>query len=175
MIEASKIIRIIVMVIFLTVFPDIMACSGHDNQSLGIGYSAPAFKLNDLDNKSTALSSYSGKAVFITFWTTSCPPCLAELPYIQELNLDWSNRDDVVILTVNMGEDGGTVRNFMQTNNYSFPVLLDSQFAVSELYLIQYTPTSILIEKDGSVHSRIIGAFRDKTTMVKSIEGLLKP
>ena len=52
-------------------------------------------------------------------------------------------------------------------------MLLDSQGKVVEKYRIQYTPTTILVGKDGEVKYRVIGAFKDKAGIVKAVEGFL--
>lgn len=168
----NKIRQLILVVAILAAIAALPACSG-DGQGLNLGVTAPDFSLPSLDNQSVALSSQRGKVVFINFWTTTCPPCVAEMPHFQELYQEWSARDDVVILTINIGEDAGTIRNFMQSNRYSFPVLLDSQLKVAEKYRIQYTPTSLVIDKNGLLQKRVIGAFKDKAGIVKTVEGVL--
>jgi peroxiredoxin len=171
----AKIVRLILIVALLTGLPALLACSGGDSQGLQLGYPAPDFRLNDLNNKSVSLSGYLGKVVFLNFWATTCPPCVEEMPHFQALFQDWSARDDVVILTIDIGEDAGLVRNFMQSHQYSFPVLLDTQLKVAEEYRIQYTPTSLVVDKAGLLQYKVIGAFKDKAAIVKAIEGLLKP
>jgi peroxiredoxin len=167
-----KIRQLILVVAFLAAMAALPACSG-DGQGSNLGVPAPDFALNDLDNQSVSLSSSLGKTVFINFWTTTCPPCVAEMPHFQALSKDWSSRKDVGILTINIGEDAATVRNFMESHQFSFPVLLDSQLKVAEKYRIQYTPTSLVIDKNGVLQQRVIGAFKDKSAIVKMVEGVL--
>ncbi|MBP1707996.1 MAG: alkyl hydroperoxide reductase/Thiol specific antioxidant/Mal allergen [Chloroflexi bacterium] len=165
-----KIIGLTLVVACITIVA-LPACSGDGGGGSYIGEPAPDFNLPGLDNQSVSLKGQRGKVVFINFWATSCPPCVDEMPHFQDLYRDWSARNDVVILTINIGEDAGTVRNFMQSNNYSFPVLLDTQLKVAEMYRIQYTPTSLVIDKNGLLQQRVIGAFRDKSAIVKTVEG----
>jgi peroxiredoxin len=170
----AKIIKAILIGVLLAGLPALLACSADAGQNSQLGNPAPNFSLNDLNNNSISLSSYLGKTVFLNFWATTCPPCVDEMPHFQALYQEWSARDDVVILTVDIGEDAGTVRNFMQSKQYSFPVLLDSQLKVAEKYRIQYTPTSLVIDKEGLLQYRVIGAFKDKPAVVKAVEGVLK-
>jgi len=142
------------------------ACSGTENTDSS---AAPDFSLNDLSGQPVSLSSLKGRTVLINFWTTTCPPCVAEMPHFQELQQDWAARDDVALLAINMGESAATVGTFIQKNNYSFPVLLDSQLNVSSKYKIRYTPTSILIGKDGQVKQKVIGPFKNKEAILKAI------
>jgi peroxiredoxin len=169
----KKIPGIILAIMFLTSITILTGCSGDNSQNSQIYITAPDFKLQNLDGQTISLSSFRGKAVFINFWATTCPPCVKEMPYLQELYTDWSARNDVVILSIDMGESEGTILNFMQSHNLTLPVLLDSQLKVAEKYRIQYTPTSILVGKDGQVKYRVIGAFKDKAAIVKAVEGYL--
>jgi len=157
----------------LTFTSALNACSGANSQGSQIGKTAPQFILDDLNNKPVSLSSYLGKAVLMNFWTTSCPPCVEEMPYFQELYQDWSTRDDVSILMINIGEDIRRVENFMQSHNYTLPVLLDSQGKVAEAYQVQYTPTTVLIDQSGRLSYKAIGAFKNKLSIVKTVEGVL--
>ena len=59
------------------------------------------FTLVDQYGKTHTLSEYKGKVVFLNFWTTWCPPCKEELPYIQEIYEEYNeNKDDVIILGI---------------------------------------------------------------------------
>ena len=49
------------------------------------GDPAPDFTLKDLEGKTWTLSELKGQVVFINFWATWCPPCLKELPSMQQL------------------------------------------------------------------------------------------
>ena len=78
----------------------------------------------------------------------------------------------VVLLTINIGEDPATVKNFIQTNKYTFPVLLDSQYEVAGKYNVQYIPTSFFIDKDGKIKTDMIGPFKNKAAIEKEMAEL---
>ena len=59
------------------------------------------------------------------------------------------------------------MQNFMQSYNYTFPVLLDSQVKVANQYGVRYTPTSCFIDGDGILKVSLVGAFKDKTAIEK--------
>lgn len=144
------------------------ACSGNNSQDS----SAPDFTLKNLDGESVSLYSFK-TPVLLNFWATTCPPCLAEMPHFQELYEDWSGRDDVVFLSINLGEGSNTVREYVKRNNYSFPVLLDSGSAVSEKYQIRYIPTTLLVGKDREIKYRVVGPFKNKDSILKAIGSYL--
>jgi peroxiredoxin len=168
----NRIFRIVVSLVMLIGMVVPAACSTNtqsDDQGIVIDSPAPDFSLKDLTGRTVSLSGLKGKVVLINIWTTTCPPCVQELPHFQSLHNDWANRSDVILLTVNLGESQSTVENFMRSNRYTFPVLLDSQFTVAEKYRIRFTPTSLIIDSTGLLKANIIGAFKDKTAIEKQM------
>jgi cytochrome c-type biogenesis protein len=89
------------------------------------------FTLKDQYENVHTLSEYEGKTVFLNFWATWCPPCKAEMPYIEEIYKEYGlNKDDVVILGVaspNSGKEGSEehIKNFLKEEKYTFPVVMD--------------------------------------------------
>lgn len=116
------------------------------------------FKLKDLNGKDVSLSDYKGKKVFLNFWASWCPPCKAEMPDIEKLHQQTKD-SDLVILAVNIGEDKTTAKSFMQSNKYSFTVLLDSNQNIAAQYNISAIPTSFFIDKEGNIVSTIKGGM----------------
>jgi len=116
------------------------------------------FKLKDLDGKELSLSDLKGKNVFLNFWATWCPPCKAEMPEIEKLYQETKD-SDLVIVSIEIGEPLGTVKSFIDTNKYSFKVLLDSDQSVASKYNIASIPTSYFINKDGNIVSKKMGSM----------------
>lgn len=108
------------------------------------------FTLNDLEGNEVTLSDLRGKAVFINFWASWCPPCKAEMPDIEQLYQETKDTD-LVILTINSGEGATVAKRFMDENNYTFMVLDDYKKEVSDLYRVMALPTSLFIDKNGSL------------------------
>jgi thiol-disulfide isomerase/thioredoxin len=145
------------------------ACSANNSQNA----LAPDFSLKNLNGESVSLFSFN-TPVLLNFWATTCPPCLAEMPHFQELYEDWSSRDDVAFLSINLGESSSTVKEYINSNHYSFPVLLDTGSAVSEKYQIRYIPTTLLVGKDREVKYRVVGPFKNKDSIMKAIGSYLE-
>lgn len=119
---------------------------------------AKNFTLKDLDGKEVSLSDFKGKRVFLNFWTTWCPSCKLEMPDIQKLYQE-TKSSDLVILSIDIGEDANTVKKFITENNYKFKFLLDKSQDVAVNYNITSIPTSFFIDKDGNIISKKIGAM----------------
>jgi len=114
------------------------------------------FSLEDLNGSTVSLSDYKGKRVFLNFWATWCPPCKAEMPDIEKLYQETKD-SDLVILAVNVGEDKKTVQAFIRDKGYNFPVLLDDEGEVSQLYQVAGIPTSYFIDTEGYLDDGISG------------------
>ena len=120
------------------------------------GQLAPDFTLTNLDGEEVSLSDYRDKYVLINFWTTWCPNCLAELPYLEELQINYP--EEVKVLAINFGENQKTINEFMADMEFEdFMVLLDENQAVGRKYLVRAVPTNMFIDQDGTVIDRVVG------------------
>jgi peroxiredoxin len=120
------------------------------------GHSAPDFTLQTLDGAPLSLSDLRGKGVVLNFWATWCPPCRAEMPELQMAHEAYSP-GGLVVLGVNQAEDRATVQAFLEERNLTFPVALDSQYEVSQLYQVNSLPTTFFIDRDGVIREIVIG------------------
>ena len=132
------------------------------------------FTLTDQNGVAHTLSDYKGKIVFLNFWATWCPPCRAEMPYIQaiyEENFATEN-SDLVILSVafpnrNGEEDITGIKAFLNENGYTYPVLMDTGGELISPYGISAFPTTFMIDKDGNVFGYVPGGMSKE--MMESI------
>ncbi len=107
------------------------------------------------------LSDFVGKTVFVNFWATWCPPCVAEMPYIQQLYENYGeNKEDVIILGVagpNSGQEGDIdhISSFLSDNGYTFPVIMNESLEAFSTYGIRAFPTTFTISPNGEVFGKI--------------------
>ncbi|KAJ53087.1 peroxiredoxin [Clostridium tetanomorphum] len=116
------------------------------------------FKLKDINGKEVSLSQFKGKKVFLNFWATWCGYCKVEMKDIEKLYKETKDKN-IVILAIDVGEKADIVKDFINKNNYSFPVLLDIDQKVTESYGIQGFPTSLFVDEEGYVYSGIQGGM----------------
>jgi thiol-disulfide isomerase/thioredoxin len=118
------------------------------------------FSLESLEDRNISLSDFKGTPVMVNFWATWCPPCRAEMPLIQ--SYAEANRDEVVILAVNAGEDKATVESFATAQDLDDLVfLLDPDNSVASLYRIPGFPTSLFIDAEGMLTAAHIGELNE--------------
>ena len=139
----------------------------------GTPYAAD-FTLKDIDGKQHRLSDYRGKVVIINFWATWCPPCRFELPSMEKL---WQlTRDqEIVMLAINIGEDGDTIFTFTSDYPVTFPLLMDRDSSVLKQYPVLGIPTSFVLDTEGRIIYRAVGTREwDDKAIVQAILALKK-
>lgn len=98
-----------------------------------LGQPAPSFALKAIDGKTYTLEQLRGKYLVIHFAATWCPFCNAEAPYLQELSKNYRDKG-VEVFIVDVKEDKALVEKSFARFNFSFPVLLDEDGAISTKY-----------------------------------------
>lgn len=132
------------------------------------------FKLKDLTGKTVSLESFRGSVVFLNFWATWCPPCKAELPSMQRLYEKYKGKG-LVILGVDLQEGENQVKDFVKKYGLTYPILLDSNGQVGQVYGARSIPTSYIIDRKGFILARTIGGREwDKQEIFDLFEELLK-
>ena len=122
-----------------------------------LGKSLADFTLPDLQGRSVQLSALRGKVVFINVWATWCPPCVEEMPTIQQL-YDHLHERGLEVLAVSLDALGAqVVEPFMQSRRLTFPTLLDPKNLVQRLYRTTGVPESFIVDKRGILVDKVIG------------------
>lgn len=122
-----------------------------------IGRTAPNFELETLDGETVRLSSLRGRVVFLNFWATWCEPCRRELPAFERFMAD-QPADGPLILALNNGETPEQIRPFLAENGGSaLTVLLDSGYAVEQLYDVNFFPSTFVVDAGGVVRDMHLG------------------
>ncbi len=123
-----------------------------------------------LQGEEVALSQFKGEVIFLNFWATWCPPCVAEMPTIQDLYGQY--KDDVAFVLVS-NEKTSVIKNFLDKNEYSIPSY-KGIYQPPEALQTQTLPTTFLIAKDGRIAIRKEGSAKwDGSKVKKKVEQLL--
>ena len=126
----------------------------------GARASAPDFSLQSTEGKTVRLSDYLGKSVvLIDFWSTTCDPCLAEMPYLVDLYKAKKDKGFVVLaVSLDGPESLADVNRVVHDKGMIFPVLLDQETTVVARYNPKREmPFSVLIDKAGSIVQKKAG------------------
>ena len=112
--------------------------------------------INDADFDAKVLQA--ANPVLVDFWATWCAPCLEEMPSFEALYRRYRSQG-VTVLAVSLDKgDISKVKGFVDTNNLTFPVLIDSDGVAEKLYPSFTIPFTYVIDKEGRVAARVDGA-----------------
>lgn len=132
--------------------------AGEGEEGLDFGDMAPDVKLKTMDGEEVQLSDFRGERVMLNFWGTWCPPCRAEMPDMEKFH----QNTDIKIIAVNLIETETSlddVHQFIDDYGLTFSVYTDEGNAAAEVYRVQPIPTSYLINSDGTIHNKALGAL----------------
>jgi peroxiredoxin len=142
--------------------------------AIGPQVSAPDFTLRTMNGPNLRLAEQRGRVVMVNFWATWCGPCRQEMPQLDRLYQKYKS-SGFVLLGVNVDEDARKAADVATKLGVTFPVLLDTDKAVSKLYDLSTMPSTVIIDRDGKVryfHRGYLAGYEDNYD--KQIRELLK-
>lgn len=124
------------------------------------GDRAPGFTLSDLTGGAHKLpESARGKVLVLHFWGSTCGYCREEIRILTQLHKE--QRNDLLPLSINVGETPVVVKKFIDKLELSYPVLLDAKSEVARQYGIFGIPVTYLVDREGIVRFRIFGEINE--------------
>ena len=102
-------------------------------------------------------NALKNKVVFVNIWATWCPPCIAEMPSVDELYKTYGTNPNVIFLLVDADNNLQKAENFMAQKGYKLPVYIANGNVPSEWYE-GTLPTTIVLDKNGNIAFKETGA-----------------
>lgn len=124
------------------------------------GPTAPDFKLKDMQGNTVSLADFKGQKVYIKFWASWCPICLAGLDELNELS---GQQHDYKVITIVSPDYNGEqseadfVNWFSKRGYNNIEVLLDDGGAWAKKFGVRGYPTSYYIGSDGVLAKAVPG------------------
>lgn len=136
---------------------------------------APAMVVHAVNGKTIDLQQQKGKVVFINFWATWCPPCLAEMPSVNDFYMRVKNDPNIVFLSVDVDNRLNNSSAFMKNNGYQIPVYGGNLDGLPTSFYSGTIPTTLVIDKRGLVVFNHPGkANYDGDEFTRFVTGLAK-
>lgn len=128
--------------------------------------STPDFTFRTLEGEEFSLSQFKGNVVVLNFWTTTCAPCVAEIPELNQLVSTY--RDKKVVFLAISPEPEKSVRNFLNQHPFSYKQIADADEIVKTFGVNAY-PTHIVIDGEGYIVARLEGGGHSVSERLKPV------
>ena len=122
------------------------------------GDPAPDIALTGAFGGEGLLSDYQGRVILLNFWATWCAPCVTEMPDMQRL-YEQLGDEHFEIIAVSLDHEGaGVVQRFAERHRLTFTLAIDPEGRSEQAYRLTGLPETYIIDADGIVRHRILGA-----------------
>ena len=119
---------------------------------------APALSYTLLDGRRSHLAALHGRVVLVNFWTTDCAPCVEEMPAMVANWRKFAPQGFETIAVSMRYNAPALVANFAEARALPFGVVIDNTGEIAKrLGNVEFTPTSLLIDKHGAIVRRWVG------------------
>lgn len=159
----------VLVLLIITVAVLLSACAGNTQEASAIKRSESMsdsikndFTLKDTKGNEFTLSSEKGKKIYIKFWATWCPICLAGIDELSKLSQDKAMDKETEIVTIVSPGVKGEMKTdkfiaWYEKQGYKFRVLLDEGGSIARQFGVRGYPTSVFIDTKGEIGKTQIG------------------
>ena len=134
---------------------------------------APSATLTTLKGERISLADLRGKPVLVTFWATTCPGCLREMPHLVELYQQWHPKGLEVIGVAMAYDPPNQVVELVQHKQIPYTIALDIDGQIAQAFGdVKLTPTSFMINPQGRIVLKKIGEM-DMSYLQQTIQQML--
>ena len=159
--------------LFISVFLLLILFECGENPHQGNQNNDFDFNLPDLDGKIHGMKDFKGQILVLNFWATWCPPCLEEVPKLNDLYDRYKNRG-VQVIGIALDKDSLEVMEpFVKRSKISYPVLVGNQEVIFSLKNFKGVPATLLFDQEGKIRKRFDGSF-DLEQLEESLQLLLE-
>jgi peroxiredoxin len=152
--NADKLLKALAITLTLALAAVVAATLQEPN--VQAGDRAPYFSIVSEKGKVVTRESFGGKLLVLNFWATWCPPCVEEMPSLNEFSRELAP-SGVVVLAVSVDRNEPAYRRFLDRFGLQFEVARDPDAAISASYGTTKYPETYVINERGEVLEKFIG------------------
>lgn len=159
-----RILAVVAVLVFAS-----LACSAG---GLGKGSEAPDFTLTSSAGREIRLSAFRGRPVLLNFFTTWCGPCRSEMPGMENMFQKYVSQG-LVLIAVDQGDSLADVKKYATDMQLGFPLLLDEDTQVGDLYGVNSYPRTYFIDTEGVIQ-RVTAGSMEESEIEAGIKDLME-
>ena len=134
---------------------------------------APPLVGQTLDGRTLTLEQLRGKPVLVTFWATTCPSCIEEVPHLITLYQELNPNGLEIIGGAMAYDPPEQVRAMAVQRQIPYPIVMDRQERIAQAYdNVRLTPTTVLISPEGQIVQYQLGLL-NMPKLRETIRGML--
>lgn len=117
--------------------------------------------LADTDGRMVDFKTFKGKVVVLDFFASWCEPCKETAPLVERIYKQYTGQNVVVLgVSLDVAGNRSAVQRFAGKHGITFPVVIDDG-RIREVTGVFSVPTTIVLDRSGSIRAKIMGARRD--------------
>ena len=132
----------------------LLTCSSCSKEPRQIYSQIPNITSQTLDGQNWTLAEQKDKVILVEFWATWCHYCKKITPELKQIESQFGQRDDFLLLGVAVDKQSQTVKNYCQLNDITWMQIHeppDTFDSLTRTFNVKYLPSMWLVHKDGSV------------------------
>lgn len=139
-----------------------------------VGATMPAYSADLLDGSKFDVVAERGTVLLLNLWATWCGPCRYEIPELEDLHQKYAPRGFKVV-GVSLDESGrDVVKQFVGEHKMTYPVALDPEGKLANVFQTTVVPTSVVIDRTGKIVWKHYGAIgTNDDTLIRAIDTAL--
>lgn len=129
-----------------------------------------ALKFQDKMGQPVSLDDFKGKVVVLNLWATWCPPCVAEMPALDQLQADLGGKDFAVV-AVSTDQQGikKSAPFYRRAGIKNLALYNDTRGKLEDILQARGLPLTVVIDREGRLVGRIEGAAQWDSTAAKAL------
>lgn len=113
------------------------------------GMPAPVISIKTLDGQTVSTGDLRGKVLVLNFWFIGCPPCMSEIPLLNELAGKFKANENIAFVAMT-DDTEHLVKKFLSQKSFDYRIAADARAGMSKFVFSGY-PKNIVIGKDGKI------------------------